>query len=125
MKLLLVEDDHDSATIFGNLLAYGGHDVRVATTGREALELAASEPPEVVVCDIALPDMSGWELARTLRARLGDGVVLIALSGLSRPHDRDRSLAAGFDEHVVKPVTRERLDAIIARAAARRERGRG
>ncbi len=121
MKLLLVEDEADTAYLFGALLARGGHEVTIASDAREALERASAEHPEVVLSDIGLPGMSGIELAAALRAvpQLRE-VILIALSGFDRDEDRARSLEAGFDEYLVKPVNAMAIERCIQEVHARK-----
>ncbi|MCZ7683416.1 MAG: response regulator [Sandaracinaceae bacterium] len=121
MKLLLVEDDRDAAAMLQLLLRHGGHDVVLASSGPEALRHASDHRPDVVVSDIRLPGMSGRELARALREDPEQhGVILIALSGFDRQVDRERSLAAGFDEHLVKPVSLSGLQHAIESALSRK-----
>lgn len=125
MKLLLVEDDRDAGMMLELLLRHGGHDVVLASSATEALRHATDHRPEVVVSDIGLPGMCGRELARALREdpALRD-LVLIALSGFDREVDRERSLAAGFDEHLVKPVSLSGIQSAIERALSRRRAAR-
>jgi two-component system CheB/CheR fusion protein len=96
------------------LLEMRGHRVRVANSGPEGLELLRAEHADVVVCDIGLPGMTGYEFAEHVRRdpqlRL---LQMIALSGYGQPDDRRRSQAAGFDHHLVKPVDPTTLDAVI------------
>lgn len=124
MKLLLVEDDADVACVFSALLARIGHEVCIAADANEALRRALAERPDVVVSDIALPGMSGWELARRMRSDpLLRATILIALSGFDRDQDRDRSLEAGFDDHLIKPVDARAIQDAIERALDRKARG--
>ncbi len=114
MKLLLVEDDADNAALFGRLLQRCGHDVRVAADGGEALRRAREDAPEVVLADIGLPGMNGWELAEMLRREpSAKAWILIALTGFDDARARARSLAAGFDAHLVKPVSARAIDRCI------------
>lgn len=121
MRLLLVEDDADTAWALGRLLTHAGHEVTLASGASEALRRATDHPPEVIVSDISLPGMSGWDLARALR---GDPrcreVALIALSGFAGDADRARGLAAGFDEYLVKPVSGRDLERAIDQACRKR-----
>jgi CheY-like chemotaxis protein len=73
--------------------------------------------PDAVVCDIGMPGMDGWEVARRVRRALGTGVLLIALSGFVKDEDRQRSLAAGFDHHLDKPVEPDELLGLLLRAS--------
>jgi CheY-like chemotaxis protein len=100
------------------LLEMCGHEVVVAYTGPDAVTAARSACPEVVVCDIGLPGMSGYDVATILR-RDPDlrGARLIAVTGYGDSQDRDAALATGFDEHLCKPVEPNLLLAEIAKAA--------
>lgn len=90
----------------------------MATSGQEALEMAARLRPEVVLLDIGLPGMNGYEVARRLKSRPETvKCLLIALTGFGQEEDRRRSSEAGFDSHLTKPVELEVLDSVIAAAA--------
>src|SRR6185295_4403299 len=103
LRVLVVEDNQDAAESLTTLLQLWGHDVRVAYDGLAALRLAEAETPDVILSDIGLPGMDGYELARQLRARPAFGrVVLVALSGYGRDEDRRQAAEAGFDHHLVK-----------------------
>lgn len=102
-RLLVVDDNMDAATLLAELLGAHGHDVRVAYSGPEALDVVHAFCPDAAVLDIGLPVMDGYELARQLRDRL-PGVKLVALTGYGQANDRERSRAAGFHAHLVKPV---------------------
>ncbi|HVV84152.1 MAG TPA: ATP-binding protein [Kofleriaceae bacterium] len=103
-RLLVVDDNVDAAMLLAEVLATFGHEVRVAHSGPDALAELASFRPDAALLDIGLPVMDGYELAQHLRARL-PGVKLIALTGYGQTNDRERSRAAGFDAHLVKPVS--------------------
>jgi CheY-like chemotaxis protein len=124
-KVLVVDDSRDAADSCATLLQLSGYDVRVAYSGRRALELAADFQPDAVLLDIGLPDISGYELARTLRAAPWAGsVILIAVTGWGQEQDKRRALQAGFDRHLTKPIAPEALESLLqslvaaARAAA-------
>jgi PAS domain S-box-containing protein len=104
-RVLVVDDNVDSAEIMAALLRLSGHDVRTAYTGPDALEVAASYLPEVALLDIGLPGLNGYEVARRLRQfpQLS-GVRLVAMTGYGTEADRQLAREAGFDKHVVKPV---------------------
>ncbi|MCH5672118.1 ATP-binding protein [Streptomyces gilvus] len=105
LSLLIVEDNADLATTYRTLLERQGHRVTAVHTGADALATAGMEPFDAVLCDLGLPDMDGYTVARTLRARPGgDRLRLIAVSGFSRGTDRALSRAAGFDAHLAKPL---------------------
>jgi CheY-like chemotaxis protein len=114
-RVLVVEDSRDSATSLRMLLEVLGYQVRVAYTGRAGLDEAAAWRPEVVVCDIGLPEMDGYEVARRLRqAPESRGVLLVALTGYGRDEDRRRAFEAGFDHHLTKPADPEELRRLLA-----------
>ncbi|MBX9605544.1 MAG: PAS domain S-box protein, partial [Gammaproteobacteria bacterium] len=109
-RLLVVDDNVDSATTLAVLLEQVGHEARTAKDGTEALAIAATFEPDAVLLDIGLPGMSGYEVARHLRARAGTArALLIAVTGYGRPEDLERTWAAGFDHHLVKPVAVDKL----------------
>jgi CheY-like chemotaxis protein len=121
-RVLVVEDNADLASSMKRLLELDGHEPAVASTGVEAVEIARSFHPEVVLCDIGLPGgMNGYEVAEELRkdAEL-KSVFLIALTGYGRPEDRRSVIEAGFDMHMIKPVD----PVLLARVLARRADGR-
>jgi CheY-like chemotaxis protein len=103
VRVLVVEDNPDAADTLRLLLAGHGYEVLVARTGAEGLAAALAWHPGVVLCDIGLPGLDGWVLARALRADpLTAGTRLIAISGYSSDEDRRRSHEAGFDHHLAK-----------------------
>lgn len=103
-RVLVVDDDHDSAIGLAMLLQADGHLVRTAADGSAALAEASSFAPELVILDLALGDMSGYELAKELRRRLGDRPVLVALTGFDGETVVRQCHAAGIDRHMVKPI---------------------
>ncbi len=103
-RVLVVEDNRDAATSLCVLLELMGHEVRVAYSGPEAVEMAEAWPPEIAISDIGLPGFDGFEVARRLRGQLGSRPLLVALTGYGRDEDRRQSQAAGFDHHLVKPA---------------------
>ena len=109
-RVLIIEDNVDAADSLREVLELCGHEVRVAFDGREGLRVAGAFVPEVVLCDIGLPGMTGYEVARALRSddRLG-GAVLVALTGYSLPEDQRRATDAGFAYHVKKPPNLDEL----------------
>jgi PAS domain S-box-containing protein len=114
-RVLVVDDNVDSAESIALLLELNGHEVRMAHDGPAALEMAYSFHPQVVVLDIGLPGMDGYEVARRLRSEAQmQNVILIALTGYGQSEDRQHSLAAGFNHHLVKPVDPEVLQTLIA-----------
>jgi PAS domain S-box-containing protein len=111
-KVLVVDDNVDAAEMLAEILRMSGYTTSVAHDGPEALELVPSFHPDIVLVDIGLPVMDGYELARRLRATLS-GVRLIAVTGYGQQGDRDRSHEAGFDAHLVKPVSLAVLHAAL------------
>ena len=103
-RILVVDDNHDAAETLATLLRLHGHDVLVAHEGETALELAAAHDPAVLLLDIGLPGMDGYEVCRRIRERGNAAVRIIAMSGYGQDRDRQRSKEAGFDTHTVKPV---------------------
>lgn len=115
-RVLVVDDNVDSADSLGQLLEMMGHDVRMAYDGEAGVIAAESLRPSVVLCDIAMPKLNGYDFARRVRAEpWGAHIVLVALSGWSQDDDLNRSVAAGFDEHMVKPVDTAALIALLGR----------
>jgi len=115
-RILVVDDNVDAAEVLAECLQLSGHEVRVANDGPLALILAKEFIPEVVLLDIGLPSMDGFEVARRLRKQQGASLLrLIALTGYGQESDRQKARAAGFDDHLVKPVELEVLTSTIAR----------
>jgi CheY-like chemotaxis protein/nitrogen-specific signal transduction histidine kinase len=113
-KVLVVDDNADSAAMVGALLEVYGHTVRVAHTGADALAAAADFFPDAALLDIGLPDMNGYELARRLRLEQATcRARLIALTGWGQAADRSQALEAGFDAHLTKPAGAEQILAAI------------
>jgi CheY-like chemotaxis protein len=113
-RVLVVEDNEDSAEMLRMLLSMRSHEVEVAHDGPTALEAARRFEPQVIVCDIGLPHMNGYEVARQVRAlRAIVRPTLIALSGYGQDEDRRRSSDAGFEHHLVKPVEPRALFALL------------
>jgi len=114
-RVLLVEGDVDSAQVLCELLRTEGHDVAVCHSGAEALAQAAGAGADAVLCDIGLPDMDGYEVARRLREDPDTArTVLIALTGYASPEAHRKAREAGFDRHVVKPSSAEELDEALS-----------
>ena len=114
-RVLIVDDNKDAAELIAEALAAVGHDVRVEHDGPGALRAVGEFEPHVVLLDIGLPVMDGYEVAQRIRELPGLQVRLIALTGYGQPEDRERALRAGFDDHLVKPVELQRVfDALAA-----------
>jgi CheY-like chemotaxis protein len=113
-RILLADDNRDAADSMAMLLELNGHEVIVAYTGNQALELGRLHAPQVAVLDIGLPDMSGYELARRARQEdWGNDIYLIALTGWGQAEDKDKARAAGFDRHLTKPVDPDRVHELL------------
>ncbi len=113
LRILVVDDNQDTADLTADVLSHLGHDVRVAYDGPSAIAAVADFVPDAALLDIGLPGMDGYELAQRLRARLGDAVRFVAMSGYGQRDDRQRSQEAGFSNHLVKPVNVESLQAAL------------
>jgi PAS domain S-box-containing protein len=113
-RVLVVDDNVDAANALRYLLENDGHEVRIATDGPAGLALAREFQPEVLLLDIGLPRLSGYEIARQARAdpALADATI-IAVTGYGQQRDRDRSSAAGFDHHLTKPVEYRALQRLL------------
>lgn len=116
LRVLIADDNVDAALTLGMLLALEGHDVQIAGNGLDAVALAATGHPHVVVLDIGMPGLDGLEVARRLRSEPdGDQMLLLAVTGWGNKEDRRRSQAAGFNHHYTKPVDpTELIDCIDA-----------
>jgi CheY-like chemotaxis protein len=115
-RILIVDDHPDVTASLARLLRLNGHEVRTALNGSTALEALALYRPEIILLDIGLPGMDGYEVAQLIRKQPDmESVVLIALTGYGQDEDRRRSREAGFDHHLVKPVD---LDALLAMVSA-------
>ncbi|MGH8181419.1 MAG: PAS domain S-box protein [Steroidobacteraceae bacterium] len=113
-KILVVDDNRDAADTCAELLELSGHHVQTAYTGSEALDLAATFRPHVVVLDIGLPDLDGYTLAKHIRATTwGRRALLIAVTGWGQSEDKRRAQEAGFDHHLAKPVAAEALESAL------------
>jgi PAS domain S-box-containing protein len=112
-RILVVDDNQDAADALVEALGAAGHEAVVAYDGPTALDAAARSRPEAAFLDIGLPVMDGYELARRLRELLGPAVKLVAVTGYGQERDRALSRAAGFDEHLVKPVDLEHLESLL------------
>ena len=113
-RVLVVDDSVDSAETLGELLRIWGHDVRLAHDGPAAVAAASEYRPDVILLDIGLPGMDGFEVARRLKE---DGIgarMLVALTGYGEQADRQRTQQAGFSHHLVKPVDPDTLRKLLA-----------
>jgi CheY-like chemotaxis protein len=113
-KVLVADDSQDGADSLAFLLKAAGHDVHVAYDGRGAIRLAEELRPDVVLLDIGMPEVSGYDVARAIRREAwGRGMRLIALTGWGQAEHRRRSHEVGFDDHLVKPVELDVLEKLL------------
>jgi len=113
-SVLVVEDNEDSRELFALLLESFGHRVATAADGAAGVAIAIEQKPDVVFLDIGLPGITGYGVARRLRAELGGGVCLIAVTGYGQPDDRQRAIEAGFDLHLTKPIDVREVERLLA-----------
>jgi two-component system CheB/CheR fusion protein len=113
-RVLIIEDNVDAADSLRDILAFDEHEVEVAYNGPQGIAKAQEFRPDVVFCDIGLPSMDGYEVARAFRADDAlRGAFLVALSGYAMPEDLERASAAGFKRHLAKPPSLEKLGEIL------------
>jgi CheY-like chemotaxis protein len=118
-RVLVIEDNEDAADSLRELLEFDHHQVKVAHTGRAGIEVAREFRPDVVLCDLGLPEMDGYEVARRLRTDVTPRhPVLVALSGYASPEDQRRATEAGFQLHLGKPASWEQIEKVLALAGA-------
>jgi CheY-like chemotaxis protein len=123
-RILVVDDNRDSALSLAMMLSLMGNETRTAHDGPEGLEAAAAFRPDVLLLDIGLPKMNGYDVCRRLRDQpWGKSIVIVALTGWGQEEDRRRSREAGFDHHLVKPVDPPVLEALLARPGNGKGRG--
>jgi CheY-like chemotaxis protein len=113
LKVLLVDDNRDAAQTMAMLLKLDKHEVVTGSDGQEAVDTARRMRPDVVLLDIGLPTLNGYEAARQIRADLGDAVTLVAVTGWGQEEDRKKSKEAGFDHHLTKPVEPQALMKLV------------
>jgi CheY-like chemotaxis protein len=121
MRILIADDHRDSANSMAMLMRMGGHEVTVAYDGEEAVKMAEDAPPDVVLLDIGMPRLNGYEVAQRLRTQpRGRELVLIATTGWGQEEDRRRSARSGFDAHLVKPVDHQALLEVLVQLSTLR-----
>lgn len=114
-RILVVDDNHDSAMSLAMMLSIMGHDTRTANDGESAVATAESFLPEVVLLDIGLPKLNGYEVAHRIREQAwGRSMFLIAVTGWGQDEDRQRSTEVGLNVHMVKPVEPTALERLLA-----------
>jgi two-component system CheB/CheR fusion protein len=115
-SVLLIEDNVDAAQSLADILELSGHRVHLAHDGTTGIQMARDQKPEVVLCDIGLPDVNGYEVARTLRADESlRPTRLIAVTGYALFSDKQKAIDAGFDAHLTKPPDLEKLNALLSK----------
>ena len=121
LRILIADDNQDAAATLAMLLELMGHTVRDVHDGEAAVQATAEFKPEVVLLDIGMPKLNGYEACRRIRALPGgSGLILVAVTGWGQPGDRNASQEAGFDQHLVKPVDPAALADLLATVAAQR-----
>ncbi|MBK6540110.1 MAG: response regulator [Flavobacteriales bacterium] len=122
-RILIVDDNEDAANMMAMLLGKLGHEVLVAHNGEQAVEMGGRTEPNVVLMDLGMPVMDGYNACQLMRRTpWGERAVIVALSGWGQPEDRIKTQGAGFDEHLVKPITAATLLAMLASLEERRQR---
>jgi len=125
LRVLVVDDNADVRDMMRTFLELAGHEVHHAVSGPDAVEKAARVLPDLALVDLGLPGFDGLEVATRLRAEAATrGILLIAMTGYGQPEDRRRTQEAGFEGHIVKPVTSDQLTDVIAQCASRVDQAR-
>ena len=122
VHVLVVDDYADNVASMAMLLRLYGHAVDTALSGRDAIQKAQTQAPDVVLLDISMPGMDGYSVAKQLRSLFRDRVRLIALTAYSSQQDHHRCLQAGFDVHLIKPADPEEVQRLVEQAADRLRR---
>ncbi len=119
-RILLIEDNVDGAETLRDVLSMAGHSVELAFDGTSGLERARELRPDAIFCDVGLPDLDGYEVARRMRANPAlERTLLVALTGYALPEDQRRAVNSGFDAHLAKPATLDEIEALLAGAVQR------
>lgn len=114
-RILIVDDNRDAAISLGMLLELSGYEIETAYDGSAAIDAAARFQPQMILLDIGLPGLDGYEVARRMRSEpWGKQATLVAVTGWGQAEDRERSKAAGFDAHFVKPIDHDALVKLLA-----------
>jgi CheY-like chemotaxis protein len=113
-RIVVADDNEDSAQSFAMLLSFSGHEVRIAHDGTEALDAMRDFRPDVAFLDIGMPGLTGYEVAEAVRAEpWGREVKLIAVTGWGQADDKLRAHTAGFDQHLIKPIDPAEVDRLL------------
>lgn len=124
LRILIVDDNRDGADSMAMMLKMMGHQISTAYDGEDAVETAARVAPDVILLDIGLPKLNGYEACRRIRStRAGKDMVIIAQTGWGQEEDRQRTRDAGFDHHLVKPVEAQDLLKLLASLSELRTAG--
>jgi two-component system CheB/CheR fusion protein len=118
-RVLVIEDNLDAAESLRTALEMEGHEVETAQDGPSGLERVRAFAPDIVLCDIGLPGMDGYQIAKSIRENASPLTFMVALTGYARPEDQQRARDAGFDAHLAKPIAIEQIQEVIARAPGR------
>jgi CheY-like chemotaxis protein len=114
MRVVVIEDHADTADLMHEILCNAGHEVRVAHSGKDGIAAARALAADVVLCDVGLPDIDGYEVARRLRADAATAKArLVALTGYDGDDEQRKAHDAGFDRHVVKPIDPSQLESLL------------
>ena len=113
-RILVVDDNHDSADSLAALLSLGGHETHTANDGEHAISEAAKLRPDVILLDIGMPGMDGYQTCRKIRSALGQEVVIVAVTGWGQEQDKDEAYRAGFNAHLTKPADPAALEHLLA-----------
>ena len=125
LRVLIVDDNADARDMLRTFLELAGHEVHDAVSGPDAVEKAREVLPDLALVDLGLPGFDGLEVASRLRSDPAtQGTLLVAMTGYGQPEDRRRTAEAGFEAHIVKPVTSDQLTEVIALCAARMDQAR-
>jgi signal transduction histidine kinase/CheY-like chemotaxis protein len=111
-RALVVDDNKDAADTLAQLVSMFGHTAEVAYDGATALAKARANPPDIVLCDLGLPGITGYDVARALRAERS-GIRLVAISGYAQPEDIANAREAGFEQHIAKPIDPDKLESLL------------
>jgi CheY-like chemotaxis protein len=116
-RVLIIDDNHDAGNALAMLIEDMGGDARVAYDGESALAMLQKHLPEVILLDIGMRELDGYETCRRIRRALGDGVLIVALTGFGQEQDKEEATRAGFDAHLTKPADEAALATILAHPA--------
>lgn len=105
MKILVIEDNQDNRELITFILEHAGHEISSAVDGVEGIEAAKEQQPDLILLDLALPEMDGWEVAKKLKSDpTTSDITLVALTAFTAPHDKRRAMEAGCDAYYSKPI---------------------